>query len=209
MKTLREETEELVAEIRSRLGLGDGQSRVQISIEDAMPVLIQLAADIQCGQRVIGEILWHVDPTPSQLAKIAEQLQLKVQTLTSWITTYSRLRKETEIALLGFSMQQQLARVQSDEQRKELWESRPGNEWTLVTLTAAVDNHMDSIGSSVMPRTKKAGCKASFEQRQVKVNLELLRDSVIVKLAVSEGIELEDMRFEEISTGVYQVRFGW
>jgi hypothetical protein len=72
-----------------------------------------------------------------------------------------------------------------------------------------VDLHMDSIGSSVMPRTKKAGCKASYNDRQVKVNLELAEDVVIVRTAVSGDIELENMRFEKVSKGVYQVKFDW
>jgi hypothetical protein len=143
------------------------------------------------------------------MVKIAETLSIKVETLRSWVTTFSRLRHDAEKATLKFSMQHQLARVMNAEDREVLWNSRPEKEWTLAVLTQAVDLHMDSIGSSVMPRTKKAGCKASYNDRQVKVNLELAEDVVIVRTAVSGDIELENMRFEKVSKGVYQVKFDW
>lgn len=199
---------DLIAKVMKQLNL-NGEDRTHVDREAGMQVLRELVQDVQHGQRAIGMVLWHMDPTPAELTKIAEELELKAATLKSWITTYSRLRHETAMALASFSMQQQLARVQNADERKILWESRPESEWTLATLTEAVDAHLDSIGASVMPRTKKAGCRAKFGDRQVKVNLELLEDRVIIRVATSDGAELEGMQYERISKGLCEVKFGW
>lgn len=199
---------DLIAKVMKQLNL-NGEDRTHVDREAGMQVLRELVQDVQHGQRAIGMVLWHMDPTPAELTKIAEELELKAATLKSWITTYSRLRHETAMALASFSMQQQLARVQNADERKILWESRPESEWTLATLTEAVDAHLDSIGASVMPRTKKAGCRAKFGDRQVKVNLELLEDRVIIRVATSDGADLEGMQYERISKGLCEVKFGW
>lgn len=199
---------DLIAKVRRQLNL-DGEDRIHVDREEGMRVLRELVRDVQHGQRAIGMVLWHMDPTPAELTKIAEELALKAATLKSWITTYSRLRHETEMALASFSMQQQLARVQNAEERAILWHSRPEDEWTLSALTEAVDAHLDAAGQSVMPRTKKAGCRARFGDRQVKVNLELLESRVIVRIATSDGVELDGMQYEETSKGLYEVKFAW
>ncbi len=199
---------DLIAKVMQELGL-NGEDRTHVDREQGMAVLRKLAQDIQHGQRAIGMVLWHMDPTPAELTKIAEELQLKAATLKSWVTTYSRLRHETEMALTSFSMQQQLARVQNPDERKTLWESRPAEEWTLTSLTEAVDNHLDEAGMSVMPRTKKAGCRAKFGEREVKVNLELMEDRVILRIATSGDNELQGMQYERVSKGLCEVKFGW
>jgi hypothetical protein len=199
---------DLIEEVKETLNLTDERNG-HLTWDAALPVLRRLAADVQKGQRAIGMVLWHLDPTPAELAKCAEDLQVEPATLKSWLNTYSRLRKDAELAGLGFSMQKQLARIMNAEDREQLWTSRPADEWELSSLTAAVDLYMDSIGSSVMPRTKKAGCKARFDEREVKVNLELMEDSVFIKLAVSKGTSLDGIKFERLSEGLYQVKFDW
>jgi hypothetical protein len=199
---------DLIAKVRKQLNL-DGDDRVHVDREEGMRVLRELVRDVQHGQRAIGMVLWHMDPTPAELTKIAEELELKPATLKSWVTTYSRLRHETEMALASFSMQQQLARVQNAEERAVLWHSRPEEQWTLAALTEAVDAHLDAAGQSVMPKTKKAGCRAKFGDRQVKLNLELLEDRVIIRVATSEGEELNNMQYEKTSKGLYEVKFSW
>jgi len=200
---------DLIAEVQERLGL-EGPERTHVAHALGMQVLRELARDVQRGQRAIGMVLWHMDPTPVDLIKIAEEVELDVATLKSWMTTYSRLRHEADQAALSFSMQQQLARVQNAEHRAALYESRPEGEWTLESLRSAVDAHLESLGGSVMPKTKKAGCKAKFDDdRQVKVNVELLKDSVLIRLTVSNEGELNDLKFSETSAGVYDLKFSW
>lgn len=199
---------DLIAKVMEELGL-NGEDRTHVDREQGMAVLRKLVQDVQHGQRAIGMVLWHMDPTPAELTKIAEELQLKAATLKSWVTTYSRLRHETAMALTSFSMQQQLARVQNADERKALWESRPESEWTLVALTEAVDSHLAATGMSVMPRTRKAGCRAKFDSREIKVNVELLEDRVILRIATSEGADLQGMQFERVSKGLCEIKFGW
>jgi hypothetical protein len=204
-------SEDYIAQVRETLHLGEDRTG-ELTIEDALPVLRQLAENLQAGQRAIGMVLWHLDAqnNPAVLQEVAEMLSLKPLTLKSWINTYSRLRQDTELAVLNFSMQQQLARIMNAEDRKQLWESRSADKWTLTTLTEAVDIYLGEIGSSVMPRTKHAGCRAKFsEDKQVKVNVELYQDSVIVKITSSEGSPLSEMDFDQLSEGVYQVKFDW
>lgn len=199
---------DLTEEIRNRLHLGDERTG-DLSLDEALPVLLQLADDIQAGQRAIGMVLWHLDPSPADMIKIAERLNVRVETLKSWLNTYSRLRHDAELATLNFSRQQQLARIMNTEDRAQLWNSRPEYEWTLPGLTSAVDEYMDRIGSSVMPRTKKAGMKGRFQERELKVNLELFEGSVELRLTVSEGRELDNIRFDKISEGIYRVQLDW
>lgn len=199
---------DLIEQVKSELGLADDRTG-DLSLDEAMPVLIRLAADIQVGQRAIGMVLWYLDPNPAELTKLAEELSLRTETLKSWLNTYSRLRHDVELATLNFSKQQQLARIMNADDRTELWESRPVDEWTLPALSTAVDEYMDRIGSSVMPKTKKAGMKGRFNEREVKVNLELLKESIELRLTVSDGIKLGNMRFEEVSEGIYRIRLDW
>lgn len=200
---------DLMVRTRERLGLNEGTDRTPVTHDDAMRVLRELARDVQHGQRAIGMVLWHLDPSPAELTGIAEELQLKAETLRSWLTTYSRLRHEADLASVGFSMQQQLARIQNPGERTELWQSRPSEKWTLAGLREAVDSLLIEHGQAVMPRTKNAGCKATFGDRQVKANLVLLNSAVKMTLTVSDNAKLEDMRFEEVSEGVYEIKFGW
>jgi len=203
----------LVEQARERLNLGDERSG-GLNLNAAIPVLRELAADIDNAQRAIGMVLWHLDPTPGELTKLAEELSVRADTLKSWLHTYSRLRHDSEMAALNFSRQQQLARIMNAEDRHQLWTERPENEWTLPLLTTAVDLYLEGRGASVMPRTKKAGCKARFvidEElvKEAKVNLELLQDSIGVRIAVSGGLELSGMQFDMLSEGVYYLRFDW
>lgn len=200
---------DLIDRVKRRLHIGDEERAATLDKNEAYAVLTELAASIQKSQYAVGMVLWHLDPSPAEMTKIAETLELNPVTLKSWMTTYSRLRKDADLATLRFSMQQQLARIQNTEDRENLWLSRSAREWTLETLTSAVSLHLESIGQSVMPRTKKAGCVASLDGRRVKVNLELAEDVVLARFAVSEGAELDDMKFEKVSKGVWQVRFGW
>lgn len=198
-------------EVRQRLNLpGDGTRATGLDADEALQVLRELASDVQHAQHAIGMVLWHLDPRPEELAAIAEKLGLKVTTLKSWLTTYSTLRHDARLADVAFSMQQQLARIANPEDRQLLWLSRSDGDWTLAALTEAVDAHMESIGASVMPRTKKAGCKARYgDGRQVKANLELMKNAVVVELTVSEGSKLGDLKFEEVSEGKYRLKFDW
>ena len=201
---------DLIAKTREKLGLGDGTERTAVSRDDAMKVLKELTHDVQHGQRAIGMVLWHLDPTPADLTKIAEELELEVETLKSWMTTYSRLRHDADLASVAFSMQKQLARIQNADERMEIWESRPASEWTLTALREAADAYQDRHGGTVLPRIKKAGCKARFDDsREAKVNLELLDDSIEIKVTVPPDIELTDMRLVKKSKGIYAVTFDW
>jgi len=113
------------------------------------------------------------------------------------------------MALASFTMQQQLARILNEDDRKNLWESRAKGEWTLTSLREAVDDYMTGIGSTVMPKVKKAGCVAKFgKERTVKANVELTEELVRVRLTVS-GAELGDMKFKQVSKGIYELDFTW
>jgi hypothetical protein len=199
---------DLIQNVKERLGITD-EARGISNTDEILPVLKELAALVSNGQYAIGMVLWNADPTPAELVKMAEVLELSPMTLKSWITTYSRLRHDTELAGLRFSVQQQLARVQNAEARDALWYSRSPGEWTLETLTSAVNLHLEEGGATVMPKTKKAGCRARFDGREVKTTVELADGAVLLKLSVSDGVELTDMQFEEESRGVYRIRFDW
>lgn len=201
------ETKNLLSDVKKRLGITD-DSRGVLHADQIVPVLKELALMVSNGQYAIGMVLWHADPSPGELVQMAETLDLSPETLKSWITTYSRLRHDAELASLKFSMQQQLARIQNPDDRDALWCSRKPDQWTLADLTQAVNLYMDRQGSG-MPKTRQAGCKAKFDDRQMKVNVELAEDAVLLRLAVSEGIKLDNMSFEEESKGVYRVRFTW
>lgn len=201
---------DLITRTRERLGLNEGPDRTPVTRDSAMRVLRELARDVQHGQRAIGMVLWHLDPVPADLARIAGELELETETLRSWMTTYSRLRHDANLAAVAFSMQRQLARIQDPARRMEIWNSRPADEWTLAALQAAADAYAEEGGVQRMPMTKKAGCKAKFgDDRQVKANLELKQDRVIVTLTVSDGAKLEGMKFEEVSAGEYAIKFDW
>lgn len=199
---------DLLTKVRKQLSISEDIERAPIADRAyALSFLRELARDIQNSQQAIGMVLWHLDPTPAEMSKLAEELGFKPATLTSWMTTYSRLRHDANLATVRFSMQQQLARVQNDEDRTKLWLSRPAAEWTLPALTTTVDAYTNRAGG--MPPKKKAGCRATFGDRKLKATVTLTEDVVLIELAVSDGIELSEGDMEQTAKGMYRVRYTW
>lgn len=181
----------------------DIRSRREIALEDALPVLKRVCDSIQDAEKAAGFLLWHLDPTDAELGKIAEALDLPEDSLRSWLNTYSRLQDSH--AMLRFSLQQQLARIQDPDERKAVFVQRPEHEWTLPLLKEAVEAWL--YRNDEPPQQKRTGCGATFGGRKARATLTLTEGAVLIDVTASE--DLGEPHVEKIDEGIYRIMFHW
>jgi hypothetical protein len=193
---------DIIDEICNELHIERDVRARDITIEDALPVLKGIIDGIQDAERAVGFVLWHLNPSPAEIGKLTEALDVHEDSLRSWLNTYARLRDSH--AALRFSLQQQLARILDPDERETVFAQRPEHEWTLPLLRRAVEDHLYRDDDT---RMKRAGCGTSIGSKKARTRITLTQNTVLVDVTAST--ELGEPEVQKVDEGVYRIRFGW
>jgi len=195
---------DLIDQICTELHIERGvRSHREISLEDALPVLKRLSGNLQDAERAAGFLLWHMDPSPAEMTKIAEALDLPEDSLRSWLNTYRNLQDSH--ARLRFSLQQQLARIQDPDEREAVFRQKPEREWTLPLMKEVVESWL--YRNEATPRQKRAGCSTTLGGKKARTRLTLTAGKVLVDVTTSET--LGEPHVEKVDEGIYRISFDW
>lgn len=159
--------------------------REHLSYLEGIEQLRPLFAAVDQHQRDIGLILWKMDPSPGELVKLAEEFGYSVDTLKSWMRTANRIRNMP--TGLAFGVQMEFARIDDEDARIKLLESRPAQEWTIYSAKAAVEEYFRRNGPGagrhpVVPKAKSASRARYDDSREAKATLTLRQETLLIEI---------------------------